>query len=103
MRAFLDDFFGGFRNNPRITEQKQLAKGRKWRFVSRSKMTKEPENLLQLNLFKGRRAKRMMAIIKIKDKRLIGSFRIYDFVYFSDFGKRTTTVLEFNCPKFKLS
>ena len=103
MRAFLDDFLSGFRNDPRLTDLRQLAKARKWNFTARRKYEKESAQLEHFNLFSGKRGKRLTGIIKVRDKRLIGQFRIYDYVYFSDFGKRTTTVLEFNCPKYRLS
>ena len=103
MRAFLDDFVSGFRKDPRMADLRQLAKARKWNFTSRRNLEKEHPDLQQFSLFDGRRGKRLVGIIRIKDKRLIGKFRIYDYVYFSNFGKRITTVFEFDCPKYRLS
>ena len=103
MRAFLDDFLSGFGNDPRIAELRQLAKAKKWHFTTRRKLDKESPDLQEFSLFNGKRGKRLVGIIRVKDKRLIGQFRIYDYVYFSDFGKRTTTVFEYDCPRYRLS
>ena len=103
MRAFLDDLISSFNTNPRIVEQRQLAKRNRWLFAARRKLETEPEGLKQFRLFQGTRGKRLMAVMVMRSFKLKGVFRVYDYRYFSDFGTRTTTVFEYQNPRLKLS
>ncbi|MEL6866958.1 MAG: hypothetical protein AAFP19_21210 [Bacteroidota bacterium] len=102
MNAFLDDLVSRFWTNPRILAYRQLAIQQQWRMKARRKFDKDPVVLMDFELFKGNRGKRMAPILIIPAPQLKGNFRIYDFHYFSDLGKKSTTVFEFHRQDFNL-
>ena len=84
-------------------EQKKLARANQWGFAARERFDGDSIALLPFEIFKGKRGKRRIATLKISSPRLKGHFRIYDYLYFGDFGEKATTVLEYYDPKLSLS
>jgi len=103
MRAFVSDIISAFKKDPRVIEQRKLAGLNQWGFAARERFDGDSIALLPFEIFKGKRDKRRIATLKISSPRLNGRFRIYDYLYFGDFGEKATTVLEYYDPKLRLT
>lgn len=102
MEEVFDDFIGGFWKNDRVTEMERLAAERGWEFNSRVKFSEQATDLKSFRLFHGKRGKRLIGIMCFREKSLRCDVRIYDYVYYSDGGKKKTTVIEMTCPELFL-
>ena len=103
MRAFVSDIISAFKKDPRVIEQKKLAAMNQWGFAARERFDGDSIAMLPFEVFKGKRDKRRIATLTITSPRLKGKFRIYDYIYFGDFGEKATTILEYYDPKLKLT
>lgn len=103
MQAYIDDFISNFRTNPRVSKQKLLARQNKWRFTTRRRYDKDIIALHDFQLFTGKAGKRLLSIIQVKSDKLKGNFRIFDYIYYSDFGTKNTTVFEYTNSSMDLS
>lgn len=108
MEEAIDDFIDKFWKNDRVVELRQLADEHSWEFTSRERFAEQPTALKQFRLFKGKRGKRITGILSTVNHELKCNVRIYDYIYYSDGGKRKTTVIEltsssFNCIPFHIS
>lgn len=96
MRAFIDDIGSIFFPAPRVAAMQSLAKQKNWRFSSRQRLDQTSEIVQHFSLLKGKRDKRLLSVITPVSSLVKGQFRIYDYVYFGDYGKKMTTVLEYH-------
>ena len=103
MKAFINDIIHTFKPGPRVLSLQKLAKSNHWHFDARRKLNREPDHLLQFELFKGSRGKRLVGVMNFKTSATKGNFRIYDYVYFGDLSTKSTTVLEYTDSRLKLS
>lgn len=100
MEAFLDDLIDNFRRPERVTEFTQLARQYEFGFKVKEKFVNQPYFLKGFDIFKGKKPKRLKAILHKKEPSFSGSIRIYDYVYFGEFKKRTTTIFEIKSSEF---
>lgn len=103
MKAFIDDFISNFKTDPRVSKQKLLARQNKWRFSSRRRYEKDVIALHDFQLFTGKAGKRLASIIQAKSDTVKGTFRIFDYIYFGEFGTKNTTVFEYTNSSMDLS
>ena len=103
MKAFIDDFISNFKTDPRIEKQRLLARQNKWRFSSRRRYDKDVIALHDFQLFTGKADKRLTSIIQAKSDKIKGTFRIFDYIYFGEFGNTKTTVFEYTNTSIDLS
>ncbi len=103
MEEVFDDFIGKFWTNDRVTELEQLATEHEWRFSPRERFAEQPTGLKSFNLFKGKRGKRITGVIHPASTIVHCESRIYDYIYYSDGGKKKTTVIEMTCSNIDLS
>jgi hypothetical protein len=94
MRGVIDDIISLFFPSARISAFRSLAKKYGWGFKSRISFKSDPISRYPFNLFQGKKDKRLIGVIVPNNKR-VGQYRIYDYNYFGDFGRRTSTVFEF--------
>ncbi|MEM9921666.1 MAG: hypothetical protein AAF990_26420 [Bacteroidota bacterium] len=99
----MDDIISSFRTDPRAVAQRRLARSYAWKFTARQKMDRQVAVLFEFDLFKGKRGKRLLAVVEGTSKQVAGRFRIYDYHYFGDLGKTSTSVLEYCNPELHLS
>ncbi len=102
MKAFFEDLASQLFPDPRIKAQRNLARRNNWSFKHKSRMEEEAPELERFELFQGRRDKRIKAIMGMRSAKVLGRFRIYDFLYYGDLGKTQTTVFEFVFPSLDL-
>lgn len=103
MEEVIDDFIGNFWTNDRIKELEQLAAEHGWDFSPRDRFAAQPTALKGFNIFKGKQGKRITGIMSLPMKESECNSRIYDYIYYSDGGKKKTTVIELTCHQFDLS
>jgi hypothetical protein len=96
MRAFIDDISSIFFPAPRVAAMQSLARQENWDFSARQRLDQTSEIVQHFSLLKGKRDKRLLSVIRPASKVVKGQFRIYDYVYFGDSGKKMTTVLEYH-------
>lgn len=102
MEEAFDDFIDKFWKNDRVVELRQLAEEHRWEFTSRERFAEQPTELKRFKLFKGKRGKRITGIISTRHQQLKCDVRIYDYVYYSDGGKKRTSVVECSSPSFNI-
>ncbi|HLF65173.1 MAG TPA: hypothetical protein VI603_15520 [Saprospiraceae bacterium] len=103
MEEVLDDFISSFWQNDRYKELERLAEEYGWEFTPRARFSEQATALKGFSLFKGKRGKRITGILSAPVKGIPCHVRIYDYVYYSDGGKKKTTVIELTCEQIYLS
>ncbi|MEO1628107.1 MAG: hypothetical protein AAFV25_23360 [Bacteroidota bacterium] len=92
----IDDWLSRFISDPQVASRKQIARSMQARFKARKKFDNENAILRSCELFVGKKGKRLVSVIQppstVAPKV---RFRIYDYLYYGDLGKKQTTVLEF--------
>jgi hypothetical protein len=101
MEEVIDDFIGGFWKNDRVIEMQQLASEHHWEFVQRERFSEQPTAIKGFRVFDGKRGKRLTGLMHI-NTGLHHTARIYDYVYYSDGGKKKTTIIEIVSPELHL-
>lgn len=100
IEVLIDDFIDNFRKPERFDEFKQLARQFDFRYRNKEKFASQPYFLKGFNLFRGKKPKRLKAVLLKKEPAFNGVTRIYDYFYFGEFKKRQTTVFELQCKEF---
>jgi hypothetical protein len=103
MFGFIDDIIQSFKPDPRVIDQRQLARELQWGFAGRRNLDRERTALKQIKLLEGNGDKRLVAVLSPPSAGFPGRFRIYDYVYLKDFKKRITTVLEYTDSDLELT
>lgn len=103
MEEVIDDFIGNFWTNDRIKELEQLAAEHGWEFLPRDRFAAQPTALKGFNVFKGKKGKRITGVMQLPMQILQCNSRMYDYIYYSDGGKKKTTVIELTCQQLDLS
>jgi len=80
----------------RLLDLQQIARENDWRFRSEERFPEQPTELKHFQLFKGKKSKRLRGIIESGQRSNTHGARIYDYVYYGETRKRTTTVMEFH-------
>lgn len=94
MRGVIDDIIGLFFPSARISAMRSLAKKYRWPFKARINLAADPIARYPFNLLQGKKDKRLIGVI-MPSNTGVGKYRIYDYNYFGDFGRNTSTVFEF--------
>ncbi len=100
MEAFIDDLIDNFRRPERVTEFIQLAKQFEFGFKVKEKFVDQPYFLKGFDIFKGKKSKRLKAILRKNETSFNGVVRIYDYVYYGELKKRITTIFEIRSNEF---
>jgi hypothetical protein len=100
MEAFIDDLIDNFRRPERVAEFSQLARQYEFGFKAKEKFVNQPYFLKGFDIFKGKKSKRLKAILHKKEPSFSGMVRIYDYVYYGELKKRTTTIFEIRSNEF---
>ncbi|MEL7221508.1 MAG: hypothetical protein AAGJ93_09330, partial [Bacteroidota bacterium] len=102
MKGFFDDIKSVFFPAPRVVAMRDVARQEAWGFSFRQRLDQTAEIVQHFSLLKGKRDKRLLGVIRPSSTLVKGRFRMYDYVYFGDYGKKTTTVLEFQNTELDL-
>ena len=100
MEAFIDDLIDNFRRPERVAEFSQLARQYQFGFIAKEKFVNQPYFLKGFDIFSGKKSKRLKAILHKEESAFTGKVRIYDYVYYGEFKKRTTTIFEVKSSEF---
>ena len=98
MEEVFDDFIGKFYTNDRIVAMGKLALEHGWAFAKRVRFAEQPTDIKHFVLFKGKRGKRITGVIDMGIVDSGSATRVYDYIYYSDGGKKKTTVIEVYAP-----
>jgi len=95
MQDWIDDLKDQFFKDDRVEELRQLAQKMKFTFLAKQRFSEQAFEIKDFRIFKGKKAKRFKGILSTQLVELGLKVRIYDYVYFGDEGKKTTTIFEF--------
>jgi hypothetical protein len=99
---FIEDVVLEFKKDERTTELSQVAREMGFRFRKRERFRVQGYLLKEFPLFEGKNKKWFVGISSKADRDTGIFSRVYDYVYHSDLGKKTTTVFEIKCKKIAL-
>lgn len=102
MEEYIDDFIDKFRTDDRILELSNFADQYRLQFIKRDRFANQDYHLKGFRLFSGKKGKRLRGIIMDPEPSLPCSGRIYDYQYYSDGGKKKTTVIEIQSDQLNL-
>ncbi|MDX1476131.1 MAG: hypothetical protein R3301_00450 [Saprospiraceae bacterium] len=103
MEEVFDDFIGKFYTNDRIVALGKLAAEHGWAFAKRARFAEQTTEIKHFKLFKGKRGKRVTGLCEIGLADTGSATRVYDYIYYSDGGKKKTTVIEVFVPDLFLT
>lgn len=98
MEEVIDDFILGIWKNDRVLEMQRFAEEHGWDFILRARFSEQPTAVKGFHVFRGKRGKRFTGIMQIRYGDRPYDLRLYDYVYYSDGGKKRTTVIEIAVP-----
>ena len=107
MEEYIDDFIDKFRSDDRILELTNFAAKYNLNFIKRDRFGNQDFHIKGFKIFQGKRGKRLRGIIMDPEPTLPCRGRIYDYHYYSDGGKKKTTIIEIesnqlNLPGFRI-
>lgn len=103
MKEIFDDLKNTFWTDERVLEYGQIAQEHQFRFSKRQLFSGQPYKLKNFQLFQGTKGKRLNGILYKKQKELSLQTRIYDYLYYGNSKKKTSTVFEFHSPSLNAS
>lgn len=103
MEEVLDDFIAKFYTQDRIVALEKLAEEEQWGFTRRARFAEQPTDIKTFRIFQGKRGKRVLGILEPPVSESGYALRVYDYVYYSDGGKKKTTVIEIHLSELFLS
>ena len=103
MKEIFDDIKNTLWKDERVLEFDQLAKEYGFQFSSRARFAERPYSLKGLQLFKGKKGKRLSGILTKEIKIGSSIARIYDYLYYAGPKTKKSTVFEFYIPQIVLS
>lgn len=88
--------------NKRLESLKHFAFNKDFRFARRIKMETLPLEVQSMEFFEGTKKKSIKGYLYKKETNPNILGRIYDYIYNSDFGKKTTTIFQYSDEVFDL-